>query len=109
MGGGCGVIGWRGRGDDLLAGVARRQVTFFCCAKRKVTKKKATLHPRIPEVLPTTCRVSGLVDGYAKSESAGRAAKELGLLLLIFKESRPQTPSPLIRPADSDFGGAERR
>jgi hypothetical protein len=26
----------------------------------------------------------------------------------MFKESRPQTPSPLIRPADPDFGGAEK-
>jgi len=28
--------------------------------------------------------------------------------LLIFNESEPQAPSPLIRPADSDFGGAGR-
>jgi len=44
-----------------------------------------------------------------KSASAGRAGgEELSLLLLMFKEGRPQTPSPLIRPADADFGGAER-
>jgi hypothetical protein len=51
-------------------GVARRQVTFFCFAaylmsepaeaySLKATKEKATLHPRIPRSLPTTCRVSG--------------------------------------------------
>ena len=36
-----------------------------------------------------------------------RAAKN-SACFWMFKESRPQTPSPLIRPADSDFGGAER-
>ncbi|WP_445173685.1 hypothetical protein, partial [Microcoleus sp.] len=41
-------------------------------------------------------------------ESAGRAAKNSACFFGWFKESRPQTPSPLIRPADSDFGGTER-
>jgi hypothetical protein len=60
--------------------------------QKKVTKEKATLpSPKPP-----------------KSESAGRAAQKLGSLLLIFNVSEPQTSTPLIRPADSEFGGAER-
>jgi len=67
---------------------------FFLRGQEKVTKKKAT--PPSPAF------------GFPKSKSAGRAAQKLGSLYLIFKVSEPQTSAPLIRPTDSDFGGAER-
>jgi hypothetical protein len=64
---------------------------FFLRGQEKVTKKKATLHPRIPRSL---------------NLPGGR--RKLGSLYLIFKEGEPQTSAPLIRPADPAFGGPER-
>jgi hypothetical protein len=71
-------------------GVARRQVAFFCFAKRKQPKKRRPCHP-------SNSRSLNLPGG-----------AETRLALLITKESEPQTSTPLIRPADSDFGGAGR-
>jgi hypothetical protein len=47
---------------------------------------------------------------FPKLESAGRASKNSPRLavLILFFVSETQTPSPLIRPADSIFGGAVR-
>ena len=62
---------------------------FLLLRQKKVTKEKATLpFPKPP-----------------KPESAGRGGEELGSLLLMLKVSEPQTPSPLIRPADSASAG----
>jgi len=84
--------GGRERGCVGLAGGSPAASHFFLCGQEKVTKKKATLpSPKPP-----------------KPESAGRAAQKLGSLIWMFKVSEPQTSTPLIRPADSDFGGAGR-
>ena len=72
-------------------GVARRQVTFLLLRQKKSNQRKGD---------PTS-------PNSPKYESAGRAAKN-SACFWMFKESRPQAPSPLIRPADPDFGGAER-
>ena len=65
---------------------------FLLLRQKQVTKEKATLPSSKPP----------------KSESAGRAAEKLGSLYLMFNVSEPQTPAPLIRPAESDFGEAGR-
>jgi len=75
-----------------LAGGSPAASYFLLLRQKKVTKEKATLpSPKPP-----------------KPESAGRAAQKLGSLFWIFKVSEPQTSTPLIRPSDSDFGGAGR-
>jgi hypothetical protein len=52
-----------GNGLQMLAGGCPAASYFFLRGQEKATKKKAT--PTSPN-LPTTCRFSGLVDGYAE-------------------------------------------
>jgi hypothetical protein len=67
---------------------------FLLLRQKKVTKEKAT--PTSPN-----SRKSNLPDGRRRTRLAFA-------VLILFFVSEAQTPSPLIRPTDSIFGGAVR-
>ena len=81
-------------------GVARWQVSFFCFA--------AALMVNMPSIFHVTKDKATLLIPETRSLNLRAGVVEFGPLLWELIESKPQTPSPLIRPADLDFGRTGR-